>query len=89
MAHREQLNLRLPPDWFEVLIFAAAFDKITVAEYVKLLIADKVQQLKEDPDIQVVQILSSRRASEDKPETDASNVTQLKRTVRKEASEGA
>jgi hypothetical protein len=85
MAHREQLNLRLPPDWFDVLIFAAAFDKVTVAEYVKLLIADKVQQLKEDPDIQVVQILSDRRAGEDKSETDASNVTQFKPPARKEA----
>jgi uncharacterized protein (DUF1778 family) len=82
MSQREQLNLRLPPDWFDVLTFAAAFDQITIAEYVKLIVSERVSQLREDPDIKVVQILSERRAREKQPDAKSGSVTQLRPTAR-------
>jgi hypothetical protein len=51
MALREQLNLRLPPEWFDVLAAAALYDGQSVPDYVKALVAQKVAALREDPDI--------------------------------------
>jgi hypothetical protein len=62
MAQREQLNLRLPGEWFEILGIAALFDDMTVAEYVKEMLGQRVANLLLDPDIVAVQRFKAERA---------------------------
>jgi hypothetical protein len=72
MAQREQLNLRLPGEWFEILGIAAMFDDVTVAEYVKEMLGQRVANLRLDPDIAVV-----RRKKADRAAAKDGNVTRL------------
>jgi hypothetical protein len=51
MAQREQLNLRLPPDSFDVLAAAAFYDGVSVPDYVKQLLEHEVARLRKDEDI--------------------------------------
>lgn len=51
MAQREQLNLRLPPESFDVLAIAAVYDGVSVPDYVKRLLEQQVARLRNDEDI--------------------------------------
>ncbi len=51
MAQREQLNLRLPPESFDVLAVAAFYDGVSVPDYVKQLLEHEVARLRKDDDI--------------------------------------
>jgi predicted DNA-binding protein len=48
MAQREQLNIRLPPETFEILEAAAFLESVTVSEYVKDMIERQVTGLREN-----------------------------------------
>jgi hypothetical protein len=80
---REQLNLRLPPEWFDTLNAEATIGDLTIAEYVKAVVADKVAELEKDPDVQAVQLAlqaaRARRAAESQPDD---NVTPLRQHPR-------
>ena len=49
VAQREQLNLRLPPEWFEVLTIAAMYEDQTAADFVKSILEQEVARLRDDP----------------------------------------
>lgn len=75
MAQREQLNLRLPPEWFEVLSVGAVLDgDDTVVEYVRRAIGTKVSQLERDPDVAAMLALKAQRRAMADPD---SNVRRL------------
>jgi hypothetical protein len=63
MAQREQLNLRLPPEWFEVLGIAAVLDDATIAEYVKEMIGQLVASLRLDEDVAVMLRRKAKRSA--------------------------
>jgi hypothetical protein len=75
MAQREQLNLRLPPDWFDTLSVGAYLDGTTIPDLVRLLIGEKVAQLDDDPDVRQVREIRARRGAANEPD----NVTRLER----------
>jgi hypothetical protein len=77
---REQLNLRLPPEWFDTLDAEATIRGLTVAEYVRSVVADRVTELDEDLDVQAVQaVLRAARARRSEGGEPSSNVTRLRR----------
>ena len=63
MSQREQLNLRLPPDWFELLEVAAFFDSVTLSEYVKTMLEDRVVALRKDPEVTATARARAERAA--------------------------
>ncbi|HEX9482455.1 MAG TPA: hypothetical protein VF927_10170 [Solirubrobacteraceae bacterium] len=77
---REQLNLRLPPEWFDTLNAEAQIRGLTVAEYVRLVVSDRVSELENDLDVQAVQaVLRAARARRSGGGESPSNVTRLRR----------
>ncbi len=64
MALREQLNLRLPPEWFEVLTIAAMYNDQTAADFVKGILEQEVARLRKDPDIADVRRRKAQRSGE-------------------------
>jgi hypothetical protein len=77
---REQLNLRLPPDWFDVLNAEAQIGNETVPELVRSVIADKVAELATDEDVLAVkaEIESARERRRGRRSQVKSNVTPLR-----------
>ncbi len=63
MAQREQLNLRLSPEWFDVLSIAAMYDDQSLADFVKVILEHQVERLRDDPDIVEVRRRKAERAA--------------------------
>lgn len=81
MPKREQLNLRLPEGWFDVLETAGYLEDQTVAEYVKDLLEHRVAELEHDDDVKAIR----RR----KAERRAMKSRKLTRLRDRQADEGA
>jgi predicted DNA-binding protein len=78
---REQLNLRLPPEWFDTLNAEAQILGLTVAEYVRSVVSDRVGELEDDLDVQAVQaVLRAARSRRSEGGESQGNVTRLRRT---------
>jgi hypothetical protein len=63
MAQREQLNLRLPAEWFEVLGIAAVLEDATITDYVKEMIGQRVVSLRLDDDVAAVLRRKAKRSA--------------------------
>ncbi len=72
MAPREQLNLRLPPEWFEVLTIAAMYEDQTAADFAKGILEREVARLRDDPDI-----VDVRRRKKERNGVEDGSVTRL------------
>jgi hypothetical protein len=64
VALREQLNLRLPPEWFEVLTIAAMYQDQSAADFVRGILEREVARLRDDPDIADVRHRKAERSGE-------------------------
>jgi uncharacterized protein (DUF1778 family) len=85
---REQLNLRLPPDWFDVLNAEAQIGNESVPEFVRTVIEEKVAELAGDEDVLAVKeaIERARERRRGQASQAESNVTPLRNRA---ASDGA